>query len=172
MSPLDSSRTSAAQLAETKEDAYAPIFRPFARPQFATCAEERQHRRRLAGALRIFAALGFSEDAYYPRRKSMVCSFLAIAALVAVFVLGVVPADMYGARSPSEPLARIGDPFIAGHTEEHPAVPGPYAELPKRHYLAARDPITGADLTAPEPSAPVVASAPQHAAAAVRSKPQ
>ena len=62
MSPLDSSRTSAAQLTETKEDAYAPIFQLFARPQFATCAEERQHRKeRLAGAFRIFAALGFSE---------------------------------------------------------------------------------------------------------------
>jgi hypothetical protein len=74
-----------------------------------------------------------------------------IALLVAMIVLGVasanmVPsadvvasADMQGGRSLSEALAGVGDPFIAGYTEEHPALLGPYAELPVRHYLAARD---------------------------------
>ena len=49
-------------LATAKQAAYASTFERFAPPVFATPAEERQHRKqRLAGAFRIFAALGFSE---------------------------------------------------------------------------------------------------------------
>jgi hypothetical protein len=86
--------------------------------------------------------------------------FLGIAALVAVVAFGVASANMHGAGSLSVPLAGVGDPFIAGYTEEHPAVPGPYAELPMRHYLAARDPMTGVNLTTRDPPAPIVAPPP------------
>jgi hypothetical protein len=73
-----------------------------------------------------------------------------------MFVLGVASADMPGGRSLSEALAGIGDPFIAGYTDEHPVLRGPYAELLVRHYLAARDPVTGAHLATGEPLAPGV----------------
>jgi hypothetical protein len=74
-----------------------------------------------------------------------------------MFVLGVASADMHGGRSLSQALAGIGDPFIAGYTEEYPALPGPYAELTVRHYLAMRDPMTGAHLATGEPLTPGVA---------------
>jgi ribulose-5-phosphate 4-epimerase/fuculose-1-phosphate aldolase len=62
MTPLDSIVTNTNELAGAKQDAFAPIFGRFAQPRFANLAEERQHRKeRLAGAFRIFAALGFSE---------------------------------------------------------------------------------------------------------------
>jgi ribulose-5-phosphate 4-epimerase/fuculose-1-phosphate aldolase len=52
----------AADLADEKQEAFAPIFARFAQPTFASFAEERQHRKeRLAGAFRIFSAFGFSE---------------------------------------------------------------------------------------------------------------
>src|SRR5690242_12437246 len=62
MSPLDSSAPTGTELTAIKQDAYDSIFKQFALPTFASFAEERQHRKeRLAGAFRIFAALGFAE---------------------------------------------------------------------------------------------------------------
>jgi hypothetical protein len=63
---------------------------------------------------------------------------------------------MHRTRSPSAPVARKSDPFVAGYVDDHPALPGPYAELPMRHYLAARDPMTGMNPMGVEPAAPVV----------------
>jgi ribulose-5-phosphate 4-epimerase/fuculose-1-phosphate aldolase len=46
----------------SKQDAYAPIFARLQPPKAASLAEERRRRKeRLAGGLRIFAALGFAE---------------------------------------------------------------------------------------------------------------
>jgi ribulose-5-phosphate 4-epimerase/fuculose-1-phosphate aldolase len=46
----------------TKQDAFAPIFARLLPPKAASLAEERRRRKeRLAGGLRIFAALGFAE---------------------------------------------------------------------------------------------------------------
>jgi ribulose-5-phosphate 4-epimerase/fuculose-1-phosphate aldolase len=60
MSPLDAAP--AAALDAAKEQAYAPIFRHFPMPTFASPAEERRHRKeRLAAGFRIFAGFGFSE---------------------------------------------------------------------------------------------------------------
>ena len=62
MSPLDSIATDANELVGLKQDAFAPIFKQFAQPQFASLADERQHRKqRLAGGFRVLAALGLSE---------------------------------------------------------------------------------------------------------------
>jgi hypothetical protein len=64
---------------------------------------------------------------------------LGIAVLAAMLVFGVASGDRQGAPSLSMSLAGASDPFAAGYSEEYPALPGPYAELPIRHYLAARD---------------------------------
>ena len=84
--------------------------------------------------------------------------FPGIAALVAIFVVGVASAEMHGGGSLSRALAGTSDPFIAGYTDGHPALPGPYAELRVRHYLAGRDPMTGGHLVTGEPLAPGVAA--------------
>jgi hypothetical protein len=98
------------------------------------------------------------EGAYYAALTPKDRRFLRwMAALVAVFVFGVASADMHGTRSLSPLLAPKADPFVAGYTEEHPALPLPYAELPMRHYLVARDPMTGVNLTLRDLPAPVVA---------------
>jgi ribulose-5-phosphate 4-epimerase/fuculose-1-phosphate aldolase len=62
VSPLDSAPASESDLAHAKRDAYASLFKSLAPPAFASVADERRHRKeRLAGAFRIFSALGFSE---------------------------------------------------------------------------------------------------------------
>jgi len=98
--------------------------------------------------------------AHYGRPTSKDCRLLGVAAFVAMFVFSIASAYVNGTRSLSAALAGPGDPFIAGYTEEHPAVPGPYAELPMRHYLAAHDPMIGVNLTAREPPAHGVAQPP------------
>jgi ribulose-5-phosphate 4-epimerase/fuculose-1-phosphate aldolase len=62
MSPLDTAPAPAIELDRIKESAFAPIFKQFAQPKFASLADERQHRKqRLAAGFRILAALGLSE---------------------------------------------------------------------------------------------------------------
>src|SRR5271166_4540837 len=54
--------TAGATSDRSKQDAYAPIFARLQPPKAASLAEERRRRKeRLAGGLRIFAALGFAE---------------------------------------------------------------------------------------------------------------
>jgi hypothetical protein len=54
--------TAGATKDRSKQDAYAPIFARLLPPKAASLAEERRRREvRLAGGLRIFAALGFAE---------------------------------------------------------------------------------------------------------------